>query len=88
MFHSLRHAFKTKGNDAKLTDRTLDQICGRAATSTGGRYGSEPRVRTIYRELHCIDFSCIQWDAITAGARSLEWKGILTRLDQRLMPRR
>ena len=88
VFHSLRHAFKTKGNDAKLTDRTLDQICGRAATSTGGRYGSEPRVRTIYRELHCIDFSCIQWDAITAGARSLEWKGILTRLDQRLMPRR
>jgi integrase len=79
VFHSLRHAFKAKGNDAKLTDRTLDQICGHAPTSTGGRYGSEPRVRTIYQELHCIDFSCIDWDAMNQGVRSLEWRKVLAR---------
>ena len=77
VFHSLRHAFKAKGNDANLTDRTLDQICGHAATSTGGRYGSEPRVRTIYRELHCIDFSCIEWKVINEGMRGLQWETVL-----------
>lgn len=64
VFHSLRHTFKAKGNDAGLSDRTLDQLCGHAPISTGGRYGSEPRVRTIHRELHAIDFACIDWQKI------------------------
>ena len=77
VFHSLRHAFKSKGNDAGLTDRTLDQICGHAPVSTGGRYGSEPRVRTIHRDLHKIDFSCINWIAIAEGAEKVIWKAVL-----------
>ena len=77
VFHSLRHAFKAKGNDARLTDRTLDQICGHAPVSTGSRYGSEPRIRTIHRELHEIDFSCIDWARITAGMGKLNWRKLL-----------
>ncbi|WP_426263230.1 DUF6538 domain-containing protein [Sphingomonas sp. PWP1-2] len=70
VFHSLRHTFKAKGNDAGLNDRTLDQICGHAPVSTGGRYGSDPRILTIHRELHAIDFACIDWDAIMRARAS------------------
>ena len=77
VFHSLRHSFKSKGNDAGLTGRTLDQICGHAPVSTGGRYGSEPRVRTIHRELHQIDFSCIDWAAIGKRMKLVIWKTVL-----------
>lgn len=63
-FYSLRHAFKAKGNDAGITDKTLDQICGHAPTTVGGQYGRDPRIETIHRELHKIDFSCINWGAI------------------------
>lgn len=63
-FYSLRHAFKAKGNDAGITDKTLDQICGHAPVSVGGAYGREPRIKTIHRELHRIDFSCLNWEAI------------------------
>lgn len=79
VFHSLRHAFKAKGNDAGLTDRTLDQICGHAPTSTGSRYGSEPRVRTIHRELHTIDFSCIAWQNIAERTKGIDWAAIIAR---------
>ena len=74
VFHSLRHAFKAKGNDANITSRTLDQICGHAPVTDGERYGSELRIRTIYRELHRIDFSCIDWEAIQSGIGKIEWK--------------
>jgi integrase len=79
VFHSLRHAFKAKGNDARLNDRTLDQICGHAPVSTGSRYGSEPRIRTIHRELHQIDFTCIDWDRIADGVRKVKWKTLLSK---------
>lgn len=78
VFHSLRHAFKAKGNDAGLSDKTLDQICGHAPVSTGSRYGSEPRIRTIHRELHLIDFSCIDWEGIARGVAKIDWKKLLT----------
>ncbi len=81
VFHSLRHAFKAKGNDARLTDRTLDQICGHAPVSTGSRYGSEPRIRTIHRELHQIDFSCIDWARIAIGIKKVRWKTLLKAAD-------
>jgi integrase len=77
VFHSLRHAFKAMGNDAGLSDRTLDQICGHAPVSTGGRYGSEPRIRTIHRDLHRIDFSCIDWDRIRRGLTGIAWKTVI-----------
>ena len=79
VFHSLRHAFKAKGNDAGLSDRTLDQIGGHAPISTGGRYGAEPHVRPIHDALHRIDFSCINWAAILAATRNLDWSLLLLR---------
>ena len=77
VFHSLRHAFKAKGHDAGLTDRTLDQICGHAPVSAGGRYGSNPRIRTIHRDLHKIDFSCIDWVAIAMRTKDVPWNSVL-----------
>lgn len=73
VFYSTRHAFKAKGNDAGITDKTLDQICGHAPVSTGGRYGMEPRIGTLYEALHRIDFSCIDWDAISNAVREIDW---------------
>ncbi|WP_171007619.1 site-specific integrase [Sphingomonas sp. 3P27F8] len=73
VFYSTRHAFKAKGNDAGITDKTLDQICGHAPVSTGGRYGSEPRIHTLHEALHRIDFSCIAWDAILAAMSEIDW---------------
>lgn len=70
VFHSLRHSFKAKGHDARLSDRTLDQLCGHAPITTGGRYGAKPRIRTIHRELHRIDFSCVDWSRITAPGKA------------------
>ncbi|MDB5710798.1 MAG: hypothetical protein JWL96_2868 [Sphingomonas bacterium] len=84
VFHSLRHAFKAKGNDAGITDKTLDQICGHAPVSTGSRYGLEPRVRTIHRELHLIDFSCIDWDVIATGATKVNWEVVVSAMESRI----
>ena len=79
VFYSLRHAFKAKGNDANLTEKTLDQICGHAPITEGARYGQEPRIRTLYRELHRIDFSCIDWEAIRQAVSGVEWSFVLNR---------
>jgi integrase len=38
--HGWRHAFKTVGRQAGIADSTLDAICGHAAATQGGRYGS------------------------------------------------
>ena len=79
VFYSLRHAFKAKGNDANLTTKTLDQICGHAPVSQGDRYGQEPRVRTLHRELHRIDFSCIDWAPIMKAVEAVDWQRVLGR---------
>ena len=79
VFYSLRHAFKAKGNDANLTTKTLDQICGHAPVSQGDRYGQEPRVRTLHRELHRIDFSCIDWAPIMKAVKAVDWQRVLGR---------
>ena len=79
VFYSLRHAFKAKGNDANLTTKTLDQICGHAPVSQGDRYGQEPRVRTLHRELHRIDFSCIDWALIMKAVKAVDWQRVLGR---------
>lgn len=86
VFHSLRHAFKAKGNDAGLSDRTLDQICGHAPVSTGSRYGSETRVRTIHRDLHRIDFSCIDWGRIAAGMLAISWSQLMKADQYKISP--
>lgn len=79
VFYSLRHAFKAKGNEANLTPKTLNQICGHALVDVGEQYGSEPRIRTLYRELHRIDFSCIDWEAIRQAVSGLNWSEVLRR---------
>lgn len=77
VFYSLRHAFKAKGNDAGITDKTLDQICGHAPLTTGGRYGLTPRIRTLNRALHRIDFSCISWAPINDALSGVNWDAVV-----------
>ncbi|WP_344706261.1 DUF6538 domain-containing protein [Sphingomonas swuensis] len=79
VFYSLRHTFKAKGNEANLTSKTLNQICGHALVHVGEQYGSEPRIRNLYRELHRIDFSCIDWEAIRQAVSGLNWSEVLRR---------
>lgn len=77
VFYSLRHAFKAKGNDAGITDKTLDQICGHAPLTTGGRYGLTPRIRTLDRALHRIDFSCIDWKTMIDAVKQVDWVAVV-----------
>ncbi len=77
VFHSLRHSFKALGNDAGVSSRVLDQICGHAPIDVASRYGSEPRIRTIHRELHRIDFSCLGWPEIVEASRAIAWDAVI-----------
>jgi hypothetical protein len=38
--HGWRHTFKTVGREAGIADSILDAICGHAANTVGGSYGS------------------------------------------------
>lgn len=38
--HGWRHSFKTRGREAGIADSVLDAICGHAAKTVGGAYGS------------------------------------------------
>ncbi len=66
VFHSLRHTFKDLGKDVLLPDYILDQICGHAPLSVGGRYGMGARLRTIKEALDRIRFEAVDWDRLTS----------------------
>jgi hypothetical protein len=59
VFHSLRHTFKDLARDAGLQDSIIDQICGHAPTSTGGKYGRGARPSKVHAELNCILFDAV-----------------------------
>jgi integrase len=74
VFHSLRHSFKDLARDTKLQDSLIDQICGHAPTSTGGRYGVGARLTTVHEELNRIAFAALDWAALKKAAARIEWK--------------
>lgn len=51
VFHSLRHTFKDLARDTGLQDSIIDQICGHAPTTTGGRYGRGARLAKVHADL-------------------------------------
>jgi integrase len=73
-FHSLRHGFKDLALEAGITDRIIDQICGHAPTSVGGRYGRGIRLPALHRELHRVDWSFIDWDRLFVATQGVKWR--------------
>ncbi|WP_235529883.1 site-specific integrase [Sphingomonas sp. Leaf242] len=77
-FHSLRHGFKDFALEAGITERIVDQICGHAPTSVGGKYGNGVRLPVLYATLHRIDWTFIDWTALTAATADQDWEKSLT----------
>lgn len=72
VFHSLRHTFKDLARDANLQDSIIDQICGHAPTSTGGKYGRGARLSKVHADLNRIRFDAIDWGRLKTAAASSE----------------
>jgi integrase len=86
-FHSLRHRFKDLGREAEIQERILDQLCGHAPTSVGGRYGSGVGLASLKRNLAKIAFDAVGWDPIVAAARQADWEKLVARLAARVAGR-
>ncbi|GAA0671783.1 integrase [Sphingomonas insulae] len=80
VFHSFRHTFKDQGREAEIQERILDQLCGHAPTSVGGKYGSGVGLPSLKRNLDRIVFAAIDWDAITAAAANVKWVDLVQKL--------
>ena len=74
VFHSLRHTFKDLARDADLEDSIIDQICGHAPTSEGGKYGQGARLSKVHRDLNRIRFEAIDWSLLYQAAATEEWR--------------
>ncbi|WP_082466950.1 site-specific integrase [Sphingomonas sp. Leaf25] len=59
VFHSFRHTFKDEGREAEIQERILDQLCGHAPTSVGGKYGSGVGLPSLKRNLDRIVFTAV-----------------------------
>jgi integrase len=79
VFHSFRHQFKDFALEAGISERVADQITGHAPTTVGGRYGSGVRLPALASFLHRIDWSFIDWPAISAASSAASWNAVLDR---------
>ena len=84
VFHSFRHTFKDEGREAEIQERILDQLCGHAPTSVGGKYGSGVGLPSLKRNLDRLLFAAIDWDAITAAAAEVDWDDLVRKLVARV----
>lgn len=73
VFHSLRHTFKDAGREADVQERILDQLCGHAPTSIGGKYGSGVGRATLKRNLDRMLFQAVDWTAIISATKGFDW---------------
>lgn len=71
--HSLRHNFKSFGDDAGVSERIIDQICGHAPITPGRRYGWRSSTRMLSRHLERLKFDCIDWELIRQAAERVDW---------------
>ncbi|MEG3086843.1 site-specific integrase [Sphingomonas sp. PB4P5] len=72
-FHSSRHSFKDLALEAGITERIVDQICGHAPTTVGGRYGRGVRLHVLHRRLHQVDWSFVDWNSMLDAAKTIKW---------------
>lgn len=87
VFHSLRHSFKDLGREAEIQERILDQLCGHAPTSVGGRYGTGVGLQSLKRNLDKLAFDAVGWDAIVNAAATLDWDRAVRKLADRVAGR-
>ncbi len=73
VFHSFRHGFKDLALEANVLERIVDQICGHAATTVGGKYGQGVRLTILNRELHKVDWSFLDWAALVQASAQIDW---------------
>ena len=73
VFHSFRHGFKDLALEAGVLERIVDQICGHAATTVGGKYGQGVRLAILNRELHKVDWSFLDWAALAQASADVDW---------------
>lgn len=81
VFHSFRHGFKDLALEAGILERIVDQICGHAPTTVGGKYGQGVRLTVLHRELHRLDWSFLDWDALAAATATIRWDRLLAAID-------
>jgi integrase len=74
VFHSLRHTFKDLARDAGIPDRIIDQICGHAPITEGGRYGRGARLSKVHKELNRVPFEAIDWALLQGAAATGSWR--------------
>lgn len=73
VFHSFRHGFKDLALEAGVVERIVDQVCGHAPTTVGGKYGQGVRLAVLNRELHRIDWSFIDWRSLSDAIAGMNW---------------
>ncbi|VXC98067.1 conserved hypothetical protein [Sphingomonas sp. AX6] len=83
VFHSFRHTFKDYAREAELEDWVIDQICGHAPTTVGGKYGRGVRVPKLHELLHRIDWSFLAWETLNIAAESIDWKMVSSQHNKR-----
>lgn len=84
VFHSFRHTFKDEGREAEIQERILDQLCGHAPTSVGGRYGSGVGLPSLKRNLDRLAFAAVDWGAIAAASTKVDWDDLVRKLVARV----
>ena len=82
VYHSLRHTFKNRGRTADVQEMVLNQLCGHAATTVGGKYGEGQPLSVLYRELHKLDFSCVDWPSLQKTMLMFKWDNVVQQLPQ------
>ncbi|GFZ94207.1 hypothetical protein GCM10019071_25630 [Sphingobium fuliginis] len=80
VYHSFRHTFKNRGRTADVQEMVLNQLCGHAATTVGGKYGEGQPLWVLYRELHKLDFSSVDWPAIQKVMAKINWASVVALL--------
>lgn len=73
VFHSLRHGFRDLAAEADIQERVIDQICGHAPTTVGGRYGRGVRLKVLHRMFHKIAWSFLPWDEMRVATGAIDW---------------
>lgn len=83
VFHSFRHGFKDLALEAGILERIVDQICGHAPTTVGGKYGQGVRLTVLNRELHRLDWSFLDWNQFVTASQKVKWDTLVTAIDPR-----
>jgi integrase len=81
VFHSFRHGFKDLALEAGILERIVDQICGHAPTTVGGKYGQGVRLTVLNRELHRLDWSFLDWERLAVASKEVEWETLVAAID-------